>query len=274
VYLLLIGAFIQPRYGAFWAGFSLFAMHLLGLAVAIPVVWVLNRKVLRGKRLPFVLELPPYQWPRPRDIWLAMYFRGRVFVKTAGTIIVFMSILIWAACYFPQPSASQRAALLASYRQAHPSEPLERAQSYVQQQQLAGSALGTLGRGIEPVFRPAGFDWRLTTSILSAFPARETVVPSLGIIFSLGSNVDEKDENLQKVLAKATWPDGRPLFTAWTAVGFMVFFALCAQCMATLATVRRETNSWKWPVFMFSYMTILAYIGAVLVHQIGLLFGG
>ncbi len=143
----------------------------------------------------------------------------------------------------------------------------------MQQQQLAGSVLGRFGRSIEPVFRPAGFDWRITTSILSAFPARETVVPSLGIIFSLGGGVDEKDVNLQKVLAQATWPDGRPLFTPWTAVGLMVFFALCAQCMATLATVKRETNSWKWPVFMFTYMTLLAYLAAVGVHQLGRLFG-
>jgi ferrous iron transport protein B len=274
VYLLLIGAFIQPRFGNFWAGFTLFAMHFLGLLVAIPVVWVLNRQILRGKRLPFVLELPPYQWPRWRDVWLAMYFRGKVFVKTAGTIIVFMSVLIWALAYFPQLGPAQKSTMAAQYSTTHPGDSQDQVDRYVQQQQLAGSVLGRFGRSIEPVFRPAGFDWRITTSILSAFPARETVVPSLGIIFSLGGDVDEKSENLQKVLAEATWPDGRPLFTPWTAVGLMVFFALCAQCMATLATVRRETNSWKWPVFMFSYMTILAYIAAVGVHQLGRLFGG
>jgi len=275
VYLLLIGTFIEPRFGPAWAGFTLFAMHLLGLAVAIPVVYVLNRGVIKGKRLPFLLELPPYQWPKWRDVWLTMYFRGKVFVTTAGTIIVYMSILIWFLSYFPRSNdASQRfrTEYVASHAQASPADT----DQYVQEQQLAHSFLGTFGRTIEPVFRPAGFDWRITTAILSAFPARETVVPSLGIIFSLGEG-DEKDvkysSGLRHALGKATWPDGRPLMTPWTAVGLMVFFALCAQCMATLATVKRETNSWKWPLFMFSYMTILAYIGAVVIYQVGRLFG-
>ena len=275
VYMLLISTFIAPRYGAFWAGFTLFAMHLVGLVVAIPVVWVLNRKMLRGKRLPFLLELPPYQWPKWRDVGLAMYFRGKVFVKTAGTIIVFMSVVIWAAGYFPHMSAQGRAAYATSYKESHPSADQGQIDNATDQEQLAQSVLGRCGHAIEPVFKPAGFDWRITTSILCAFPARETVVSSLGIIFSLGGDLDDKSnlQPLQQAIHNATWPDGRPLFTAWTAVGMMVFFALCAQCMATLATVRRETGTWKWPIFMFTYMTVLAYIGAVLVHMIGVAFG-
>lgn len=274
VYLLLIGAFVAPKYGAAWAGFALFAMHLLGLVVAVPVVWFLNRKVIKGKRLPFLLELPPYQWPKWKDVWIAMYFRGKVFVKTAGTIIVFMSILIWGLCYFPRLSAADTARITQTYRSTHAAATEDDVTHHLDEEQLSHSALGTFGHAIEPVFKPAGFDWRITTSILSAFPARETVVPSLGIIFSLGNEEEEGSTALRGALQNAKWPDGKPLFTAWTAVGLMIFFALCAQCMATLATVRRETNSWKWPLFMFTYMTLLAYIGAVLVHQLGLLFGG
>ncbi len=273
VYLLLIGAFIQPRYGAFWAGFSLFAMHLLGLLVAIPIVWFFNRRVLRGSRLPFMLELPPYQWPRWRDVWLAMYFRGKVFVNTAGTIIVAMSIVIWGLSYFPRLSPQQRQQAAAEYVQAHRDANPSVIQKHVAEQQLASSVLGRFGKAIEPAFRPAGFDWRITTSILAAFPARETVVPSLGIIFSLGGDVDQGNGNLRSALNDAAWPDGSPLFTPWTAVGMMVFFALCMQCMATLATVKRETNGWKWPIFMFTYMTALAYLAAILVHQLGLWLG-
>jgi ferrous iron transport protein B len=274
VYLLLIGAFIQPKFGAFWAGFALFAMHFLGLIVAVPIVWVLNRKVIKGKRLPFLLELPPYQWPKWRDVWLAMYFRGKIFVKTAGTIIVFMSILIWGLSYFPRLTPSQEAQVTAEYQAKHPGADEATVSQHVEEAQLANSMLGRFGKTIEPVFVPAGFDWRITTSILAAFPARETVVPSLGIIFSLGGEVDEESGNLRDALHEATWPDGRPLFTPWTAVGLMVFFALCAQCMATLAAVKRETNSWKWAVFMFVYMTALAYIAAVGVHMLGKAFGG
>ncbi|HVT14112.1 MAG TPA: ferrous iron transport protein B [Fimbriimonadaceae bacterium] len=271
VYLLLIGAFIEPRYGAFWAGFTLFAMHFLGLLVAIPIVWVLNRKVIRGKRLPFLLELPPYQWPKWRDVWLAMYFRGKVFVQTAGTIIVAMSFLIWALSYFPR-SNEAATQYQASYVASHPQATQNDIDRHVQQEQLANSFLGRFGKTIEPVFRPAGFDWRITTSILAAFPARENVVPSLGIMFNLGRDTDEHSSDLRRELSNATWPDGKPLFNGWTAFGLMIFFALCAQCMATLATVKRETNSWKWAAFMFAYMTTLAYLAAVGLHQISLLF--
>jgi ferrous iron transport protein B len=269
VYLLLIGAFIEPRFGPAWAGFALFAMHLLGLLISIPIVWILNKGVLKGKRLPFLLELPPYQWPRWRDIWLAMYFRGKVFITTAGTTIVLMSILIWGLSFFPR-SDEARKTYETQYTQSHPGANTDVVKHYVEEQQLAHSYLGSFGKAIEPVFRPAGFDWRITTAILSAFPARETVVPSLGIIFSLGGGSTDKDpQALQSAMRHATWPDGRPLMTPWTAVGLMVFFALCCQCMSTLATVKRETNSWKWPLFMFTYMTVLAYLAAVLIHLIG-----
>ncbi|HEY0867516.1 MAG TPA: ferrous iron transport protein B [Fimbriimonas sp.] len=266
VYLLIIGAFVEPKFGPFWAGFALFAMHFLGLLLAIPIVWLLNRKMLKGRRLPFLLELPPYQWPKWKDVGLAMVMRGRIFVKTAGTIIVFMSILIWAASYFPRLSPAETSRIAAS-------APAETADKRIAEASLANSFLGRFGKTIEPVFRPAGFDWRITTAILSAFPARETVVPSLGIIFALGDDVDDESIDLRTTLNRATWPDGRPLFTPWTAVGLMVFFSLCAQCMATLATVKRETNSWKWPLFMFTYMTLLAYAGAVFVNYLGIWFG-
>jgi len=272
VYILLIGAFIEPRYGPSWAGFALFAMHLVGLLVAIPVVFILNKGVIKGKRLPFLLELPPYQFPKWRDVWLTMYFRARVFVSTAGTIIVYMSILIWALCFFPR-SNEAAAQYATDYKTTHVVATQAEVDKYVQEEQLAHSYLGTFGRFIEPVFKPAGFDWRITTAILSAFPARETVVPELGIVFSLGGESKKNVEGLEHALNTATWPDGRPLMTVWTAVGLMVFFALCAQCMATLATVKRETNSWKWPVFMFSYMTLLAYLAAVAVNQLGRLIG-
>ncbi len=272
IYLLLIGAFIEPQFGALWAGFALFAMHLLGLAVAIPVVFVLNRGVFRGKRLPFLLELPPYQWPKARNVWLSVYFRAKAFVQTAGTLIVVMSVVIWALSYFPRSDEALKT-YATTYAKGHPGATAGQVDSYVAEQALSNSLLGRFGRTIEPVFEPAGFDWRLTTAILAAFPAREVVVASMGILFNLGGDVNESSGDLRGALQGATWPDGRRLVTPWTAVGLMVFFALCCQCMATLATVKRETNSWKWAAFMFAYMTALAYIGAVAIHQLGRLFG-
>lgn len=270
VYLLLIGAFVQPTYGAFWSGFALFAMHLLGLVVAIPIVFVLNRKMLKGSRLPFMLELPPYQWPKWKDVALAMYLRGKVFVTTAGTTILVMSVLIWAAGYFPQMSSADREKVAQSIKLAEPGIEEADVENRIAEKQLEQSVLGRFGKGVEPIFAPAGFDWRISTAILSAFPARETVVPSLGIIFSLGGDNEDK---LADTLKEAKWPDGRPLFSLTTSISLMVFFALCAQCLSTLATVKRETNSTKWAVFMFVYMTALAYICAVLVYQVGRLLG-
>lgn len=286
VYVLLIGAIIEPKFGPGWAGFTLFAMHFLGLALAIPIVLIFNRGIIKGHRLPFLLELPPYQWPKLRDVWLAMYFRGKVFLTTAGTIIFAMSVIIWALAYFPRSEGAD-----ATYRSTYrimtsgvwnDNSPIDPAvvaawkskseDAFVEEQRLRNSFLGQAGRSIEPVFRPAGFDWRITTAILCAFPAREVVVSSMGVLFAVGDD-DEKSGKLRSAVQGATWPDGKPLLTEWTAVGLMVFFALCAQCMSTLATVRRETNSWKWPWFMFFYMSGLAYISAVGIHQVGVWLG-
>lgn len=260
IYVLLIGAVIEPQFGAAWAGFALFAMHLVGLVVAIPVVLIINRGFLKTKRLPFLLELPRYQWPKWRDVGLTMFNKAKAFVQTAGTIIVVMSVLIWAALYFPHQSESE---LRQKYAAARVEVSFE---NYAQAQQIEGSYLGQFGHTIEPVFRPAGFDWRISTAILAAFPAREVIVPSLSLLFGLGDSEDSPD--LRQKLQAATWPDGRKLFTPSSAVGLMLFFSLCCQCMSTLATVRKETGTWKWPAFMFGYMTALAYIVAVLVHQL------
>jgi ferrous iron transport protein B len=199
-----------------------------------------------------------------------MYFRGKVFVQTAGTIIVVLSVLIWALLFFPRSDEARER--YASEAQAAGYASDVQIEHYVENRQIESSYLGRFGKSIEPVFVPAGFDWRISTAILAAFPAREVAVSSLGILFNLGGDVDEASGDLRGALTEAKWPDGRPLVTPWTAVGLVVFFALCCQCMATLAAVKRETNSWKWAAFMFTYMTALAYLGAVFVNQLGKAF--
>jgi ferrous iron transport protein B len=274
VYVLIIGVFIEPKFGPYWAGFCLLAMHLIGAIVAIPLVLLLNQKGIKGSRLPFVMDMPRYQWPKLRDVWITVGSRAVVFLKTAGTVIVAMSIIIWGTLYFPR--SEER---MASYRQQHAALPASQRESvsednYVEQQQRRDSYLGQAGRALEPVFLPAGFDWRMTTAILAAFPAREVVVSAMGVLFSVGGDADEGSEDLRTALAKATWPDGTPLITIWNAVGLMVFFALCMQCMSTLAVMRRETGSWKWPLAAFGGFTLLAYLAAVLIYQVGRLVGG
>lgn len=270
VYTLLIGAVIQPQFGTWWAGFALFFMHFLGLIVAIPTVWILNRKVLKGGRLPFVMDLPRYQWPKLRDVFHTVLTRATIFLKTAGTIIVVMSIMIWALLAFPK-SDEANAVYQADYAQMAPSLKENISEElYLVQRQRADSFLGRFGRTLEPLFLPAGFDWRITTAIVAAFPAREVVASAMGVLFFVP---EDDEQSLTSAVKNATWPDGKPLFTPWNAAGLMVFFALCAQCMSTLAVIKREAGHWKWAAYAFLYMTALAYILAVAIHQVGRLFG-
>jgi ferrous iron transport protein B len=135
---------------------------------------------------------------------------------------------------------------------------------------LEQSLLGRLGRAIEPIVRPLGWDWRIGVGVLASFPAREVIVSTLGTIYSLGG----EEEGLEQALHSATWPDGRPVYSIPVALSIMVFFALCAQCASTLMVIHRETNDWRWALFAFVYMTGLAYLGALLTYQVSRLWFG
>ncbi|MCA9056370.1 MAG: ferrous iron transport protein B, partial [Planctomycetaceae bacterium] len=150
-------------------------------------------------------------------------------------------------------------------------EQLETARNAEGARLIRGSFLGQAGQAIEPMVKPLGWDWRIGVGVIASFPARELVVATLGTIYSLGGDVDEESEGLRGALQASTWPDGRKVFNVPVALSLMVFFALCAQCVSTLMIIRRETNSWKWAAFSFVYMTVLAYVGAFLTYQIGML---
>jgi len=150
-----------------------------------------------------------------------------------------------------------------------PIAQLKAEENVVSSRLLEQSLLGRLGHAIEPVVRPLGWDWKIGVGVIASFPAREVIIATLGTIYSLGNEVGEDDPGLQAALASSTWPDGRPVFTIPVALSIMVFFALCAQCAATLMVIKRETNSWRWPIFTFVYMTTLAYIAAFITYQIG-----
>jgi ferrous iron transport protein B len=262
VYVLLIGAFIQPRYGALWASVALFAMHLLGLAVAIPIAAFINRFILKLRPVPFLLEMPPYRMARPGSVFQRMFLSGKEFLLRAGTVIFAFSIVIWGLTYFPRP-----AALRESVEKNLPEAGRERT---VKSAYLEQSFMGRFGKFVQPAFAPAGFDWKITVGVLAAFPAREVIVSTLGIIYA----VEEKDDaGLKERMAAARWPDGRPVYTPVVAVAVMVFFAFCLQCGSTVAMIAREAG-WRWASFAFVYMTGLAWLGAVAVYQVGSIFSG
>lgn len=279
VYLLLTRAFVPEIY---WAGeliglqaMVLMAMHVVGLAVAIPVAWLLKKTFFRGPTPSFVMELPSYKWPSVTVVAHRMWERGYAFIVRAGSLIFCMSILIWAAGYFPgdhRELDAITAKLEQADKNASPNTELQNRQRHLSSRLIQDSFLGQVGHAIEPAVRPLGWDWKIGVGVLASFPAREVIVSTLGTIYALGGDVDPDSDGLRDALRRSRWEDGRPVYTIPVALSIMVFFALCAQCAATLMVIRRETNSWFWPAFTFVYMTSLAYAGAWVVHQIGNFF--
>jgi ferrous iron transport protein B len=269
VYVLLIGAFVPERsYLGGWVGLqglTLFGAHLIGLLVAVPVLFVLKHTFFRGPAAPFVMELPPYRWPVWRNVVARLWEQTRHFVVRAGTIILAVSVVIWALSYFPRPDEihqryeARRAA--AATEQARAELEGEEAGAYLRQ-----SFLGRAGQVVEPVVEPLGWDWRIGMAVIGSFAAREVVIATMGTIFNVG-DAEADSARLVERLNRSSWPDGRPLFTLPVALSLIVFFALCCQCASTLAIIRRETASWLWTGFTFAYMTLLAYAGGLIVYQ-------
>lgn len=269
VYVLMIGAFIEPAHGAAVAGLTLFAMHFVGLAVAVPAAWGLNKFVLRTRPQPFLLEMPPYRRPRLRDILWRMWERAREFLLRAGSVIVAMTILIWALVYFPRPEEvrQQVEAEVAGVGTDDAARRLDAA--YIEQSYLA-----RLGRAVQPLFAPAGFDWKITVGVLASFPAREVIIATLGTIHGIGSDVDEGSEDLRSAIVRDFHAGaGASASGVPVALAVMVFFALCLQCGATVAVMAKEAH-WRWAILAFCGMTGLAWAGAVLTYQLGRLWFG
>ncbi len=182
------------------------------------------------------------------------------------------SILIWAAAYFPGDHTQQHRLerRLADTTNAS-SEQLDEWSHELNRENarlLEASLLGRAGKIIEPLVRPLGWDWRIGVGAIASFPAREVIIATLGTVYSLGGDVDEKDVGLMDAMKASTWPDGQPVYNLPVALSIMVFFALCAQCVSTLLVMKRETNSWRWPIYSFVYMTSLAYLSALVTYQV------
>jgi len=275
VYALLIAAFVpQQKVGWFnLQGLVLLGLYLLGILGGLTTAWLLKRSALRGPKPHFALALPEFRWPNPQTVAIKLLDRARVFVKRAGTVIFAVAVLIWALAYFPRSEAVQaeydaavvqaEATLAGAEREAE----LERIEHEAASAQLEQSVLGRAGHVLEPVFRPLGWDWRVSAAVIAGFPAREVVVAVMGTIYAVGEEAEES--SLAGKLRSASWPDGRPVFTLPMVLGLLIFYAWCLQCAATIAVIRRETNSWRWPAFAWTYMTVLGYSGAFLVYQLG-----
>jgi ferrous iron transport protein B len=230
VYLLVIAAFIpnRPLIGRFLStgAAAMLGLYILGFLIAVITARLLKSSILKSGRTPFLLEMPSYRWPTFTSLGLRLLDRAKVFLVRAGTIILLVSVLLWGALNLP-------------YTNGHPPA-------------IADSLAGTVGRTIEPVIKPLGFNWKIGIGLITAVFSRETIIATLGTIY--GMDPEANKEGVQAALQHD--------LTLGGAVALLIFFAFAMQCISTIAVVRRETGGWKWPILQFSYMTALAYVGA------------
>jgi ferrous iron transport protein B len=251
--------------------------YALGIVAALATAWLFKGTVLRGESRPLLLELPTYKLPSLRSAALAAADRGVVFLRKAGSVILVLSIGMWALSTYPklpderlgerlpEPARTELRALREAAA-AGDADAASRAEALAGPLRLEHALAGRLGKLIEPVFLPLGFDWRIDIGLLSSFAARETMVSTLSVVFSVGDDASGTTA-LRDALKAQVRPDGAPLFGVPTAVSLLVFFALAMQCLATLAVTRRETGSWRMAVFQFAYMTSMAYVAALVAYQ-------
>ncbi len=293
VYTLMIAAFFsgQKLFGLLpVAPLLIMGMYLLGITVAIIVAWILKRTILKAPTPPLIMEMPPYRVPNLLTIMQMMLSRAGLFLKRAGTVILAISILLWALVAFPRAQQSTQtgseatSAVTQATRETGTEakgptapgtadKPEATEATDEQGEQLRQSYAGRAGHFIEPVISPLGFDWKMGVALIASFAAREVLVSTLSIIYNTGADADEKSGSLIKAVREAKRPNGSPAWTPLVALSMMVFFVLACQCMSTVAIVRRETNSWRWPLFMVAYMTVLAYIASFITYQGGRLLG-
>ena len=252
VYALLIAAFVPARDVGFLnlQGLVLFGLYLFGIIGGVLTALLIRKTALRGPKQPFALMLPEFRRPNLQTVFFQLMGRAKVFLYRAGTVIFAVAVVVWALAYYPRatdidPALTENEAAAV---------------------QLEQSWLGRAGKFVEPAFEPLGWDWRVSSAVIAGFPAREVVVAVLGTVYAVGDDADEA--TLSQRLRSATWPDGSPIFTLPMVIGLLIFYAYCLQCAATLAVIRRETNSWRWPAFAWGYMTSLGYLGALLAYQL------
>ncbi|TMQ11630.1 MAG: ferrous iron transport protein B [Deltaproteobacteria bacterium] len=273
VYTLVIAALIpaSPWVG----GLLMVGMYLFSVLTALIAAWVLSRaiKPLRARRLPFVIELPPYRWPRLGGVVQMMWGKSSMFLREAGTIILACSVALWALLYFPHELPAGAPDYDAQAERAATSEARDAALAEKRAVQAEHSYGGRLGHAIEPAIEPLGFDWKIGVGIVGAFAAREVFVSTLGIVYAVGGDSDAESRPLHQALREAHDATGKRSYTPLVGLSLMIFFALACQCMSTLAVVRRETRSLRWPLFLFGYMTALAWVVSFAVYQGGRLLG-
>ena len=249
-------------------GLVLMALYVLGIVVAMLVSYVLNLFIKIKEKSFFILELPIYRQPRWKNIIITMVEKAKVFVFDAGKVIMIISLVLWAlSSYGP---TEKRDEIKKQYADLIQNNPTKTAEYEAEQSSalLEYSYAGIMGRSIEPVIEPLGYDWKIGIALITSFAAREVFVGTMATLYSVGEDADENSETLRNKMQSAKRVDGSPVYTKATGFSLLVFYLLAMQCMSTLAIVKKETGSWKWPVIQLVYMTAIAYVLSFLAYHI------
>jgi ferrous iron transport protein B len=252
-------------------------MYALGFLIALAAAFVLRRTAVQGGGAPLLLEMPPWRWPRAHNIGRTLLDRARVFVTQTGTVIVALSVVLWALLTFPRQGLTdvERHDLTAKVEATTSTEGPARQAALTgiddrdAQVRLERSLGGRMGHLIEPLIAPLGFDWRIGIGLIGSFAAREVLVPTMGQVYGHGKA--NADDAYTGALARSMVKGGG--LSPLKGLSLMVFFAIAMQCLSTVATIRRETNSWRWPLFTIAYLNGLAWLASFAVYQGGLALG-
>jgi ferrous iron transport protein B len=271
VYTLLISLVVPDE--KVWGiinmqGIALMSLYVLSIVSAILVAWVMKLVIKSRERGYFIMELPVYRMPRWNNVLLTMYRSVKAFVFEAGKVIIAVSIILWVLSSFGPSDRFEKIEVKynsETLKQQYPQDEIDRLQA---SEKLENSYAGMLGKSIEPVIRPIGFDWKIGIALITSFAAREVFVGTMATIYSVDGD-DSHVESVREKMQSARNPDtGLPVFTTAVAFSLMMFYAFAMQCMSTIAVVYRETKSWKWPAIQFVYMTALAYLASFIVYNL------
>jgi ferrous iron transport protein B len=279
VYLLLIAALVpNETISPLQKAACLLALYGLGVGGAFFFAWLFNRTLMRHAATPMILEMPSYKLPAFGSILMQVWQRAKVFLVRAGTVILGFSILIWFASNYPRdtPLTVQKQSLeerLASAESDAEKETLATDLAKVKSEHLAQSIAGRDGHLIEPLIEPLGYNWKIGIGLIGSFAARELFVSTMSVVYAVESVDEEDTTSLRQRLRDDRRPDGSPVFTPLVCLSLLIFYVFAMQCISTLAIVKRETNSWKWPLFQLGYMTGTAYLLSLAIYQIGTALG-
>jgi len=270
VYTILIGLVIPSGYVFGFLslqGLVMMGLYLLGLLMALVVAWVAKWFIRIKEKSFFILELPSYRSPRWSNVIPTMVSKARIFVTDAGKVIMIISLILWGLCSFGPGQSIQKTKAHYEQLKQQPGANKTQLDRELQTAKLENSYAGILGKSIEPAIAPLGFDWKIGIALVTSFAAREVFVGTMATLYSVGDE-DKGSLLLKQKMKAAVRPNGKPVFDLATGLSLMIFYVFAMQCMSTLAVVRRETKTWKWPVIQLIYMTGLAYLMSLLVYQL------